>query len=102
MIPRPPTSTLFPYTTLFRSLWEILAKRSLDARPTYKAGRATQSCQKPPRRGIVKIVQRLVKSDIGTSPVGTTAQCIEPPAVQPFKNGNTSLNAGLPEDRSTS
>jgi len=50
----------------------------------------------------VKIVQRLVKSDIGTSPVGTTAQSIEPPAVQPFKNGNTSLNAGLPEDRSNS
>src|SRR3712207_7125010 len=27
MIRRPPRSTLFPYTTLFRSPWEVLSKR---------------------------------------------------------------------------
>src|SRR5438477_2246866 len=26
MIRRPPRSTLFPYTTLFRSMWELLAR----------------------------------------------------------------------------
>src|SRR2546426_4961545 len=26
MIRRPPRSTLFPYTTLFRSLWQVLAR----------------------------------------------------------------------------
>src|SRR5258708_25773813 len=35
MIRRPPRSTLFPYTTLFRSCREhqVAGKRSLDARP---------------------------------------------------------------------
>src|SRR5207249_10279817 len=33
LLPRPPRSTLFPYTTLFRS---PLAKRSLSARPPVK------------------------------------------------------------------
>src|SRR5947209_17268994 len=31
MIRRPPRSTLFPYTTLFRSLWTINAGRARDA-----------------------------------------------------------------------
>src|SRR5256885_11589337 len=33
MIRRPPRSTLFPYTTLFRSLLEILHQDLLDALP---------------------------------------------------------------------
>src|SRR3989442_13228171 len=32
MIRRPPRSTLFPYTTLFRSLFEFLRNNKLDAR----------------------------------------------------------------------
>src|SRR5256885_10535610 len=31
MIRRPPRSTLFPYTTLFRSVWIISRQRSLSA-----------------------------------------------------------------------
>src|SRR3712207_8596678 len=29
MIRRPPRSTLFPYTTLFRSLWDVPGRRAL-------------------------------------------------------------------------
>src|SRR5439155_26637712 len=37
MIPRPPRSTLFPYTTLFRSLSACLADRTLRERVRYYA-----------------------------------------------------------------
>src|SRR2546430_7491209 len=33
MIRRPPRSTLFPYTTLFRSLLEVVAEREVEERP---------------------------------------------------------------------
>src|SRR5439155_26077181 len=33
MIPRPPSSTLFPYTTLFRSLWACRAPAPRRSRP---------------------------------------------------------------------
>src|SRR5688572_32330027 len=33
MIRRPPRSTLFPYTTLFRSLWRVLARIYFRTRP---------------------------------------------------------------------
>src|SRR3712207_9009459 len=33
MIRRPPRSTLFPYTTLFRSLWGIDLKGGMELRP---------------------------------------------------------------------
>src|SRR5256885_4513837 len=33
MIRRPPRSTLFPYTTLFRSLQKFIVGREIDARP---------------------------------------------------------------------
>src|SRR3712207_7607559 len=32
MIRRPPRSTLFPYTTLFRSLWDTEARRKAETR----------------------------------------------------------------------
>src|SRR5437870_11494359 len=35
MIPRPPRSTLFPYTTLFRSVFEI--RRTEDIAPAFEA-----------------------------------------------------------------
>src|SRR5258707_8461149 len=35
MIRRPPRSTLFPYTTLFRSIEELLAAGRLRVHPTY-------------------------------------------------------------------
>src|SRR3712207_9156821 len=38
MIRRPPRSTLFPYTTLFRSEWEL---------PTDERGRVTSLCAVP-------------------------------------------------------
>src|SRR5688572_31630639 len=41
MIRRPPRSTLFPYTTLFRSLMEILVTGSRIRRPNYDTLQAT-------------------------------------------------------------
>src|SRR5947208_9959552 len=36
MIPRPPRSTLFPYTTLFRSLWAVAAVAVIAAATTLR------------------------------------------------------------------
>src|SRR2546427_8423424 len=47
MIRRPPRSTLFPYTTLFRSRIGVLARAPPRARP---AGRATRLITSPGRR----------------------------------------------------
>src|SRR2546430_11960411 len=38
MIRRPPRSTLFPYTTLFRSQWVIMAAKELGSMPTLEGG----------------------------------------------------------------
>src|SRR5689334_24135674 len=38
MIPRPPRSTLFPYTTLFRSMFGGQPNRQSDAAPTANIG----------------------------------------------------------------
>src|SRR3712207_8031378 len=46
MIRRPPRSTLFPYTTLFRSGTRSTVSRSTGTRGGYAARRA-----RPPRRG---------------------------------------------------
>src|SRR2546426_1777895 len=53
MIRRPPRSTLFPYTTLFRSrrpLRPRLAPRLPDARPAPLAAREPPAVALPPRR----------------------------------------------------
>src|SRR2546421_9297134 len=42
MIRRPPRSTLFPYTTLFRSRLEVLLKRARDALPLGRLQRGGQ------------------------------------------------------------
>src|SRR3712207_6907330 len=47
MIRRPPRSTLFPYTTLFRSVWTSLPSR---VRARTAASRSATSTR-PPRRG---------------------------------------------------
>src|SRR5258707_9082851 len=36
MIRRPPRSTLFPYTTLFRSLLNLCARKSLGGEPSFR------------------------------------------------------------------
>src|SRR5256884_7682666 len=36
MIRRPPRSTLFPYTTLFRSSWALLARSGLPKTPPHR------------------------------------------------------------------
>src|SRR2546425_9525652 len=45
MIRRPPRSTLFPYTTLFRSLPAVLVDRACSGAPAVRIGRAiVRSC----------------------------------------------------------
>src|SRR2546427_6092901 len=48
MIRRPPRSTLFPYTTLFRSVRETIMHRSAGNR-----GETLTPIKKPPRRAVV-------------------------------------------------
>src|SRR5688572_31150827 len=43
MIRRPPRSTLFPYTTLFRSRGDAARRRPMSARPTSRVPRADGS-----------------------------------------------------------
>src|SRR5256885_16960132 len=52
MIRRPPRSTLFPYTTLFRSLPRVLSRRSLRVagRRPVKPAAARSSCPDRPCR----------------------------------------------------
>src|SRR5688572_30869572 len=44
MIRRPPRSTLFPYTTLFRSLWQLLSRRGRGALARQAAARRSRRC----------------------------------------------------------
>src|SRR3712207_7278085 len=56
MIRRPPRSTLFPYTTLFRSLWRPLRRRDPDAahpRPGEGLRRGEERPGFPGRDGVV-------------------------------------------------
>src|SRR2546426_8531660 len=48
MIRRPPRSTLFPYTTLFRSWSSSRSRRGRAARGT-RRGAARGRCRRPPR-----------------------------------------------------
>src|SRR3712207_8217873 len=50
MIRRPPRSTLFPYTTLFRSLFADPAARERAARPPRTVGRSVQRPGAAPHR----------------------------------------------------
>src|SRR2546430_7884774 len=48
MIRRPPRSTLFPYTTLFRSRWTVIVVMDIVfARPQQLYGRARQPLLRP-------------------------------------------------------
>src|SRR5437016_6643315 len=86
MIPRPPTSTLFPYTTLFRSSdqasWVVLILPFIENERTYKAWNlqrspkyqtdaARQGQSKmfvcPGRRGLPQLSQTTVRSEEHTS-----------------------------------
>src|SRR5690349_21961954 len=44
MIRRPPRSTLFPYTTLFRSSWPFQAGQEIGERPARLQGRGYARC----------------------------------------------------------
>src|SRR5215813_15291846 len=50
MIRRPPRSTLFPYTTLFRSCGSSLPRRSADGQPDSPGRPRPGSRRKPPDR----------------------------------------------------
>src|SRR5258708_21817939 len=50
MIRRPPRSTLFPYTTLFRSVWNMFVSYTYDGGLTWQTIQATQD---PVQRGCI-------------------------------------------------
>src|SRR5258708_18969725 len=53
MIRRPPRSTLFPYTTLFRSYWQRSAKRALSwASSFWSDGKILTRCSRSLRSSI--------------------------------------------------
>src|SRR3712207_8218007 len=71
MIRRPPRSTLFPYTTLFRSVWTAADPRSAPRYPhagggTARAGNA-RSPRSPRRRGRGDSGNRRSSADTGRS-----------------------------------
>src|SRR5438477_3466820 len=70
MIRRPPRSTLFPYTTLFRSGWARLSQYQFPAdRPARAGGRAwLQPHSRLPQAAAVQALARsLVRSEEHTS-----------------------------------
>src|SRR5688572_32753277 len=50
MIRRPPRSTLFPYTTLFRSRPAYRVRGGADPRPTPSPDQRARPARRPPRR----------------------------------------------------
>src|SRR2546430_11164061 len=50
MIRRPPRSTLFPYTTLFRSAYQMQAKRALEEELIFRGEEYTRAIQKYQRK----------------------------------------------------
>src|SRR5690606_39352979 len=61
MLPRPPRSTLFPYTTLFRSTGNIRVRKAFN----HRAGADTPTGQRH-RRLRVAVVNRLVARRTGS------------------------------------
>src|SRR3712207_8600884 len=70
MIPRPPRSTLFPYTALFRSVADapLLAKPGLVHEPERQAfvgalrSRVVQSGLQPPLYGVYRVKRNLLRA----------------------------------------
>src|SRR5437667_7749629 len=65
MIRRPPRSTLFPYTTLFRSLWSMDSRKSRRSHPTRR--RCFDSSQAKHGRAVDRKSTRLNSSHITIS-----------------------------------
>src|SRR2546430_17152328 len=68
MIRRPPRSTLFPYTTLFRSLFAHLHKRLVDDRLNVQVGFSGETtqvcCAGDEGRGHAHLGQRFVQTEL--------------------------------------
>src|SRR3712207_6906711 len=67
MIRRPPRSTLFPYTTLFRSHGVHLGRRPAGARRTRRRGADQGDQGRPAGRGRRGRARRLTRSEEHTS-----------------------------------
>src|SRR3712207_6890342 len=69
MIRRPPRSTLFPYTTLFRSAPGQRHERGLDPQPGVVGGPAVEDGRVTAGRRLDRCVRGAVELDLG-QPVG--------------------------------
>src|SRR3712207_7622713 len=78
MIRRPPRSTLFPYTTLFRSRWPTTwrARSSATARSAAAAGSRPSPGRRPRRRAATPVVRR----GLGIDPPAEKDSPLEPEA----------------------
>src|SRR2546422_5529640 len=65
MIRRPPRSTLFPYTTLFRSRLRRHALARLRLGPAPRRSRRLRQPQAPLRRTLVPLVSRVLVTLVG-------------------------------------
>src|SRR5256885_2696598 len=66
MIRRPPRSTLFPYTTLFRSLLGSLQREPIDGvQELVPAARTVLVQFAPARLGVAELVRRIAARDLG-------------------------------------
>src|SRR5258708_11516582 len=65
MIRRPPRSTLFPYTTLFRSPWNGASRKFLERRRVAhreRIGEHTQTNPSEKRRGLTTLRESRIRS----------------------------------------
>src|SRR5258708_13674067 len=65
MIRRPPRSTLFPYTTLFRSAWDISTARS--SRNSFSSSLSPRKLVRDSLRRSISLLRRAVRSEEHTS-----------------------------------
>src|SRR3712207_7940401 len=67
MIRRPPRSTLFPYTTLFRSRLEVLEQDVVGVRGVREAGRVAAAQLDLPAQGVAEAGEVPARSEEHTS-----------------------------------
>src|SRR5689334_23615390 len=78
MIRRPPRSTLFPYTTLFRSIFSTVGKQTTSARvDTVQAGSAAQVAGFKPGDLVLAIDRKSTRLNSSHSSISYAVFCLK-------------------------